>query len=606
MSRPSREYPIEEFMNTTRITGASFSADEGSLLVSSDETGIPNASQIEIAAGKRVALTHSTNESTFAVSYFPKDGRILFTHDQGGNEENHLYVREVDGTEKDLTPGGGFKVQFGGWTRDDQGFYLQTNERDKKYFDLYRVEINGYVRKLLYENTAGYQIGELSDDEQWIALSKPKTTTDSDIYLFHLPTRQSTHLSPHQGTARYQIATFDHQNRWLYYLTDDGGEFTRVRRYELATGRHEEVERASWDILYTYFSWNGKYRVTGINEDARTVIKVYETKTGRVVRLPKLPDGDISSVNFSRSEKRMAFYLNSDRSPGDLHVYNFESGAVQRLTRTLSPQIDPLDLVDSKVVRFRSFDGLEIPNILYRPHQASEGRKAPALVLVHGGPGGQTRQGYSALTQYLVNHGYVVLGINNRGSSGYGKTFLAADDQKHGREPLWDCVDGKKFLASLPYVDADRIGIIGGSYGGYMTLAALAFQPDVFRCGVDIFGVANWIRTLESTPPWWEAFKQALYQEMGDPAKDRAMLHAISPLFHADQIKRPLLVIQGANDPRVLKVESDEIVAAVKKNHVPVEYVIFPDEGHGFTKKKNQIAGHRATLAFLDRYLKNP
>jgi dipeptidyl aminopeptidase/acylaminoacyl peptidase len=206
--------------------------------------------------------------------------------------------------------------------------------------------------------------------------------------------------------------------------------------------------------------------------------------------------------------------------------------------------------------------------------------------------------------QYLVNHGYVVLGINNRGSSGYGKTFFAADDKKHGHEPLLDCVDAKKYLQSLDYVDRDRIAIIGGSYGGYMVLAALAFHPNEFVAGVDLFGVANWIRTLESIPSWWEAQRVALYTEMGDPVADRKMLEDVSPLLHADLIRKPLIVLQGANDPRVLKVESDEVVAAVKKNNVPVEYIVFPDEGHGFTKKKNQIEGYSAVLKFLDRYVK--
>jgi dipeptidyl aminopeptidase/acylaminoacyl peptidase len=256
------------------------------------------------------------------------------------------------------------------------------------------------------------------------------------------------------------------------------------------------------------------------------------------------------------------------------------------------------------VVRFKSFDGTAIPNIFYKPLQAAPKAKAPALVWVHGGPGGQTRRGYSALIQYLVNHGYVVMGINNRGSSGYGQTFFLADDRKHGREPLWDCVEAKKYLATLPYVDGDRIGIIGGSYGGYMVLAALAFQPDVFNVGVDLFGVANWVRTLESIPPYWESFRTALYQEIGDPVKDKQMLSDISPLFHADQIKKPLMVLQGANDPRVIKPESDDIVDAIRKKGLPVEYVVFPDEGHGFTKKKNQIEGYGAVLKFLDKYLK--
>jgi dipeptidyl aminopeptidase/acylaminoacyl peptidase len=309
-------------------------------------------------------------------------------------------------------------------------------------------------------------------------------------------------------------------------------------------------------------------------------------------------------VRFADSEERMAFYVSGDRSPSNLYVYEFGAKAPVRLTDSQNRQIDPTDLVDSEVVRFKSFDGTVIPSIYYKPHQASATSKVPALVWVHGGPGGQTRKGWSATIQYLVNHGYAVLGINNRGSSGYGKSFYVADDQKHGKEPLDDCVEGKKYLASLPYVDANRIGILGGSYGGYMVLAALAFRPKEFAVGVDIFGVSNWLRTLQGIPKWWEAQRLALYKEIGDPEKDEAMLREISPVFHADRIRRPLLVLQGANDPRVVKPESDDIVAAVKKNGVPVEYIVFPDEGHGFTKKKNQIEGYGAILKFLDKYLK--
>lgn len=223
---------------------------------------------------------------------------------------------------------------------------------------------------------------------------------------------------------------------------------------------------------------------------------------------------------------------------------------------------------------------------------------------MHGGPGGQTRTGYSAVMQYLANHGYVILGVNNRGSSGYGKTFFAADDGKHGREPLWDCIEAKKYLASLGYVDESKIGIIGGSYGGYMVLAALAFKPEEFAVGVDIFGVSNWVRTLQSIPPYWESFRKALYKEIGDPATDLENLRATSPLFHADKIRRPLIVLQGKNDPRVIKPESDEIVEAVRKNNGVVEYIVFDDEGHGFTKKANEIRAYKAILDFLDKHLK--
>jgi dipeptidyl aminopeptidase/acylaminoacyl peptidase len=466
------------------------------------------------------------------------------------------------------------------------------------------MDVKTFKPTLLYENTSGYQLGAISRDEKWIAFSKPNTTSDSDIFLYDVTKKEMKQISKHEGDANYSPADFDVASKNLYYLTNDGGEFNYLARYDLASGKKEPVEKANWDVMYTYFSHGGKYRVLAVNEDAHTKIAITETKTGKAVPLPTLPDGDITGVTISDDEKLMAFYFNGDRSPSNLYVYDFATGKANRLTDSLNPEIDPNYLVDSEVVRFKSFDGMAIPNILYKPHDASPTHKAPALVWVHGGPGGQTRAGYSALAQYLVNHGYVVLGINNRGSSGYGKTFFTADDRKHGREPLWDCVEAKKYLKSLGYVDEDKIGILGGSYGGYMVLAALAFKPEEFKVGVDLFGVANWIRTLESVPPYWESFRKALYKEIGDPKTDRQFLMDTSPLFHADQITKPLIVLQGKNDPRVIKPESDDIVNAIKKKGGVVEYVVFDNEGHGFTKKENEIKGYQAILEFLDKYLK--
>jgi dipeptidyl aminopeptidase/acylaminoacyl peptidase len=601
--RPSKQYTIEQFLATTTVGGPSFSPDGSKVLFTSDASGIPNAYTVPSSGGAATPLTRSTTDSTFAVSFFPKDERALFTHDRGGDELNHLYVRGPEG-ESDLTPGAALKAMFSGWSRDDSAFFTQTNERDRRFFDVYRNEADGYKRSRLYEETSGAMVGGVSGDGRWVALAKPKTTSDADIYVWDARSGASAHITPHKAPAQYIVAAFDPDSKWLYYLTNDGREFTRVRRYELATGKHEDVEAADWDIVFTRFSHDGRYRVTAVNEDGRTAVRVLDTKSGSPVPMPRLPEGDVTSVVFSRDETRMVISLSGDRSPTNLYACNVGAPEAARLTDALSKEIDPDDLVESRVVRFQASDGLTIPSILFTPHQASPGRKVPALVWVHGGPGGQTRKGYSALIQYLVNHGYAVLGINNRGSSGYGQTFFTADDRKHGREPLRDCVEGKKYLASLPGIDPDRIGIIGGSYGGYMVLAALAFQPEEFAVGVDIFGVSNWLRTLESMPPWWEAQRQALFQEIGDPAKDREMLRAISPVFHADKIRRPLMVLQGKNDPRVIQPESDDIVAAVKKNGVPVEYVVFDDEGHGFTKKKNQAAGYRAVLDFLDKHLK--
>ncbi len=602
-----KRYTIEQFMATTSLGGASFSADEKRVLFHSNATGIFNAYTLPVGGSTASApqpVTQSAADTTYSVSFFPEDDRVLFTRDKGGDENSHLYVRELNGTEKDLTPGEKTKASFFAWQPNGVAFYVSSNERDPKFFDLYRYDAKTYARSMIYKNEQAYALAAISRDEKWIALNKTNTTLDSDIYLYDVAKGETKHLTPHAGAISFNAATFDPASTKLFFLTNEGREFTGLRTYDLASGKIKEHEKADWDVAYTYFSRDGRFRVTGVNQDGSTVIRIVEGATEKPVALPKLPGGEIRGVSFSKSGARMAFYVNGDRSPSNLFVYDFATKKVNQLTQSLSKAINSADLVEAQVVRFKSFDGMVIPSIYYKPHEATAANKVPAVVYVHGGPGGQTTRGYNAQIQYLVNHGYAVLGINNRGSSGYGKTFFAADDRKHGREPLWDCVEAKTYLASLGYIDAERIGIMGGSYGGYMTLAALAFRPEAFKVGVDIFGVSNWLRTLESIPPYWESFRKSLYEEIGDPVKDKDMLIAASPLFHAKEIRRPLFVVQGANDPRVIKPESDEIVEAVKKNGVPVEYVVFADEGHGFSKKKNQLEANKKILEFLDKYLK--
>jgi dipeptidyl aminopeptidase/acylaminoacyl peptidase len=598
-----KRYTIEQFMATTSIGRASFSHDESRILFHSNASGIFNVYAMPVAGGAPVALTQSKTESCMAISYFPQDDRVLFSRDQGGNENDHLIVRELDGSERDLTPGDKVKAEFMSWGGDGQQFYVMTNERNPRFFDVYAYDSKSYARKLVYQNDKGFQPSEISRDGRWLALGKSNTQADSDVYLVDLQTGgEPKHLSPHRGVAMFNAASFTPDNRALILQTNEGAEFTKLVRYELDSGRKQDLEQAEWEIVYSYYSRDGRYRVTGINADSSIQIRV--RKDEQLLQLPALPGGEIRNVSFSKSGQRMAFYVNGDRSPNNLFVHDFGTKKTTQLTQSLSKEIDPADLVDARIVRFKSFDGTVIPSVYYEPKGASPGSKVPALIWVHGGPGGQTMRGYSALMQYFANHGYAVLGINNRGSSGYGKSFFTADDGKHGREPLWDVIEAKTYLASTGVIDHERIGIIGGSYGGYMTLAAMAFRPEAFKVGINIFGVSNWLRTLESIPPYWESFRLALYQEVGDPVKDKDFLIATSPLFHAKEIRKPLLVIQGANDPRVIKAESDDIVAAVKKNGVPVDYLVFDDEGHGFSKKKNQLEANRKMLEFLDKHLK--
>lgn len=601
------EYSIEQFLASANLFGSSFSPDGDKILVSSDETGIYNAYAIPADGSPAVQLTHSTDDAIRVAGYFPADERFLYLSDQGGNELHHLFVRELDGSPTDLTPGDGLKANFLGWALDDESFFIGTNERDDRYFDIYEVSTAGYERTLVFRNEKGLNFGAVSPDERYIALSKTNTTSDSDIYLYDRSADKLRHLTPHEGEEVNDPQAFSPDGSALYYRTDGGREFAYLARVDLESGEREAVLQPDWDVWYAYFSQPGNYLVVGINEDARTRIRVYEYPSMNEIDLPDAGDLDVTSVEVSADESRLAFYASTPRTPRNLYVASLEGeggSELKRLTDTLNPEIDPEHLVTAETVRFASYDGEEIPGILYRPHGASRENPVPALVWVHGGPGGQSRIGYSNLIQYLVNHGYAVYAINNRGSSGYGKTFYKLDDRRHGDADLDDCVASKGMLIGTGWVDPDRIGIIGGSYGGYMVLAAQAFRPEEFAVGVDLFGISNWVRTLESIPPWWESFRRALYLEMGDPAEDKQALYDKSPLFHAERIRRPLMVLQGANDPRVIQAESDDIVEAARANGVPVEYVLFEDEGHGFAKKQNQLEGWRAVLAFLDRYLK--
>ncbi len=598
-------YDARTFFETVSMFGTSFSHDGTRILVSSDATGVFNVYAQPVAGGAPVQLTKSTTSSNFAISYFPRDDRYLFSFDGGGDELTHIVVAELDGTTKDLTPGDKLKAQFRGWSKDRKAFYIATNERDPKFFDLYRYATDGYARTRAFQNTTGYEVGRVSPDGRWLSLTKVVNNADSNVYVVDLGAKRATPklITKHDGMVQNQAETFTPDSKKLIYTTDGAGELAQAWSYDLRSGKRAVEAKADWDVVSVGYSETGKYHVVVTNEDAQSVLQI-ETRRGEAVAPKGLPPGNIVDVDFDRGEGQMALYLSSSRTPADLYVVDLATGASKRLSNNLNPKIDPANLVDTSVIRFKSFDGLEIPALLYKPLDAGPDARAPAIVWVHGGPGGQSRIGYSDLLQYIVNQGYAVLAVNNRGSSGYGKTFFHLDDRKHGEGDLQDCVFARTYLATLDWVDGGRIAIMGGSYGGFMTVAALAFEPDVFDAGVDLFGVTNWVRTLESIPPWWASFRDALYAEMGNPATDKERLRARSPLFHAENIKKPLLVIQGVNDPRVLKVESDELVAAIKKNNVPVEYLVFPDEGHGFQKRKNNIAAAEKAVAFLDRYLK--
>ncbi len=599
------QYTIDQFYKNVNIGFSAFSPDESKLLVTSNETGIYNVFEISLSDGSKKQVTNSTTESFFAVNYVHGTNQILYSADKGGNEISHIYLLSEDGTTVDLTPGDEVKASFNGFSKDKKVMYFSTNSRDPQYFDLYRMNVGEWKAEMIWENKEGFEYSGSTKDRNILALAKPITSSDNELFLYDRLTGKTTEVSEPDKPGSYSASGFSNNNSSFYYTTNVGKEFSYLVKYDIATGGREVLYETDWDVTGCAFSENEKYKIIIVNEDARIKLKIIDQSTGMDVAYPEIPGANIENLSISESEKFLLLGLGTSRTPGDLYLFEFGGTELKKLTSNLNPEINTTDLAEAEVVRYPSFDGLEIPAIYYKPLTATKKNKVPALVMVHGGPGGQSMTYYDPVTQYLVNHGYAVLAVNNRGSSGYGKSFYKMDDRNHGDKDLKDCIWGKKWLQAQEYIDTAKIGIIGGSYGGFMTMAAMTSAPDEFKVGVNLFGVTNWLRTLKSIPPWWASFRDALYTEMGDPfTADSVRLYNISPVFHGQNVKNPVMVLQGANDPRVLQVESDEMVEAIRANGVPVEYVIFPDEGHGFIKKENEIKGYSQILTFLDKYLK--
>lgn len=603
--KEAKQYSASQLYNNENISGIAFNSDESKVLVNSDKTGIQNLYVLTISDTSMQPLTHSTKESFYGIDYLPGTNDYLYSSDQGGNENTHIFLQtSANADPKDLTPWPGSKNSMHGWSTNKKAIFIESNRRDPKYFDIWKADTANWDFKLFYKNDSGYDAGVISKDERYIALTKSITTDKNELYLFDRIKNSMKRIS-NDNKATWNVTAFEKGDSIMYYITNDGDEFSYLVKYNINNGSTQKIYSAKWDVAGMDLSDNEKYYTIFVNEDGKNKVILFDHATNQPIELPEIKDADVLGVMISPTEKNMLMAVGSSRSPANLYNYNFETKTLKQLTQTLNKEVNQNDLVSAEVVRFKSFDGREIPAIYYKPLTASKDNKVPAMLWIHGGPGGQSRIGFSNYIQYLVNHGYAVMAVNNRGSSGYGKTFYNLDNKDHGNGDLKDCVWAKKWLQQQDYIDTAKIGIMGGSYGGCMTLCGLAFYPEEFKVGVDLFGVANWLRTLRSIPPYWEAFKKALYDEMGDPnTSDSVMLKATSPLYNYQKIDKPLLVFQGLNDVRVLPIESKEIVEGVKKNGVPVEYVTYPNEGHGFTKKENQITTAEKTLAFLDKYLK--
>lgn len=580
-----------------KLAGACFSPDENELAFASDAGGTFNVYTVRVATGVVRRRTESV-VALMPLSYFPDGSRMLLrrTADADANEQ----LCALSGRSSRVISPAGAHSEFLRWASDGRGFFILTNARDRSVFDLRLVDARTYeMTSVLRDVDVSPSIALVTPDGSTVAVRR-KSSRGREVAIIDTATRKRQIVASSES-AYLLPQCFDPTGRYLYYITDEDEEFRYVCRYDRVLGQTEVWEKRPWDVVCTTISAKGTYATTLLNSDAQRSVSIRRVSGGGELLLPSPNWGAPVAAEFSASERHVAVYNRGDWHPASLCIYRLDGRSFRPLVSVpeARPRQPPFAF---NVVRFRSFDGLEIPSLFYRPAETLTER-APAIVWVHGGPGGQAQRDYNPLFNRLLASGFAVLAVNYRGSSGYGKTFSAADRGTHGREPLWDCIEAKKFLETIPGIDGTRVAIVGESYGGFIALAALAFFPDTFAAGVDFFGIADWLHVLQSIPDHWGAVREALFDRIGDPARDADPLRDMSPLFAASRVRKPLFVVQGGRDVRVQRAQAEAMVDAVRRSGVPVEYVVYEDEGHGLLNAKNRDDLNRRTVSFLLRHL---
>lgn len=425
-----KHYTAEQLYTNENINGIAFSKDETKVLINSDQTGIQNLYLLNISDTAVQPLTHSVKESFYGIDYLPGTNNYLYSSDQGGNENNHIFLQKTGDTAvRDLTPWPGTKNSAQDWSTDKKAMFIQSNRRNPKYFDIWKADTANWDFKLFYQNDSGYEVGAISPGERYIALAKSITSDKNELYLFDRTKNDLKRIS-NDNVATWNVAAFEKGDSVMYYITNDGNEFSYLVKYNINNGTTQKLYSTDWDVVAMTLSENEKYYTIFINEDGKNKVLLFDHATNKEINFPEIKDADILGVMISPSEKNMLMAVGSSRSPANLYNYNFETKSLKQLTKSLNKQVNENDLASAEVIRFKSFDGKEIPAIYYKPLNASKDNKVPAVLSIHGGPGGQSRIGFSNYIQYLVNHGYAVLAVNNRGSSGYGKTFYNLDNKR--------------------------------------------------------------------------------------------------------------------------------------------------------------------------------
>jgi len=601
------EYDLERYLTVRSAYGGSLGPD-GTLAFLMDTTGTAQVWTLT-GAGEWPEQRTFYDEPVSFLSYSPTNPELVFGMDEGGNERLQFYRLTDEGvTELTATPDA--KHRWGGWSHDGQRFAFASNRRDEAVFDVYVQGRNerGEDATLVFEGDGWLSVGGWSPDDSRLALSKAHSSFDQDLYVLDVETGERTHLTPHDGDVRYLSAQWG-PDGGLYLVTDEGADTLYLTRIDPEGGDLAPVRRGGeWNIDGVAVDDDSGLVVYSRNVDGYTELTLGElTDPGELTEylLPDLPGDVAGGVSFGPAGERIALSASGRTLNTNLFVVpvsplrNGEPTTPRRWTHASTAGIPTGTFVEPDLVRYETFDGREIPALFSVPERDDE-EPGPVVVDIHGGPESQRRPSFSGLIQYFLSRGYAVFEPNVRGSTGYGKAYTHLDDVDRRMDAVRDVDAALDWLVDHPAVDPNRIVAKGGSYGGFMVLAALTTFPDRWAAGVDSVGIANFVTFLENTGPWRRQLREAEY---GSLAEDRDLLEEISPINDIENVDAPLFVLHGANDPRVPLGEAEQIVERARQQDVPVEKLVFDDEGHGISKLDNRIEAYTRVVEFLDEHV---
>ena len=594
-------YDLHRYLNVQSAYGAAL-GPEGTLAFLMDTTGTP---QVWTLSGPDRWPTQRTfgDERVTFVDWSPSRRELVFGMDEGGNERQQFHRLDPDGTVRDLTAEPDAKHLWGGWSNDGEQFAFASNRREQAVFDVYVQGRDDEAAERVFEGDGLLSVSGWSPADDSLVLTEAHSNFDQDLYLLGLDSGERTHLTPHEDDVRYTSVQWGPDGTSLYLVTDEGADTLYLARLGLETGELEVVERGGdWDVGGVALDEDSGRIVYSRNVDGYTDLTVGELDGPTDIREfpdPALPDGVAGGVSFDPVGSRFALTAQGRADNTNVHVVDVATGAAERWTHASTAGIPETTFRAPDLVHVDSFDGLEVPAFFTLPADWEAG-ETPVVVDIHGGPESQRRPSFAALTQYFLSRGYAVFEPNVRGSTGYGREYTHLDDVEKRMDSVKDLMAGVDWLADHEAVDPDRIAAMGGSYGGFMVLSALTEYPDRWAAGVDVVGIANFVTFLENTGAWRRELREAEY---GSLAEDREFLESISPINNIDAIEAPLFVIHGANDPRVPLGEAEQVAEGAREAGVPVEKLVFEDEGHGLSKRENRIEAYTQVVDFLDEHV---